>query len=499
MNSERRKILLIEPPFYRLFKSRYSLDRFPLSLGYLAGAIRGSKRWDVMAYNADFHPRSELMKVGYLTGPGFENYLNSLKEPSGEIWSEVRSVLEEYTPSIVGISAKSQNFASARMVARLVKEMDERIVVVMGGPHPSMLGGKLLDYPEIDIVVRGEGEKTITELLAAIEKRDAFDDVRGISFRKGGRIVENPQREFIQDLDKLDFPHTIAPAVLRDYSSYPSSAFQFVFATRGCPYDCFFCGSRKIWSRKVRFRSVDNVIGEIESLRKLGLRYIHFDDDTFGVTKAYIRSLCNVLIERCPGLRWSCEVHGKLVDDEIMSLMKASGCYSVQIGIESGNNEILAAMKKNITIEEASAACEIIKKHGISVEAFFIVGFPQETEETLQDTVNAMKELHCDRLSYSIFTPYPGTEAYEFCKERGLIDERFDESLYYHQSPANCFCMNISPERFRVLAGRIERLVDRKNKLSRIKRIFSANVFKKIRERGIAESIKRGKKLLCGR
>ena len=124
----------------------------------------------------------------------------------------------------------------------------------------------------------------------------------------------------------------------------------------------------------------------------MGLRSVRFDDDTFGVNRAYIADLCGALSKHCPGLKWSCELHVKLVDDETVSLMKSAGCYLVEVGIESGNNKILAAMRKNITIEEALAACRLVKKHGLQLLAFFMVGFPQETEDTLRDTMSAMRK-----------------------------------------------------------------------------------------------------------
>ena len=494
-----RRILLIEPPFYRLYKDTYSLDRYPLSLGYLAGVIRKETDWDVMAYNADFSPQGELIEVSYLAGAGFDNYLNNLRDPSGPVWGEVKSTISEYKPAVVGITAKSQNFASARIVARLAKQIDKRTVVIVGGPHPSMVGAEVLDCPDIDICVRGEGENTIVELLNAMDAGQELGAIRGIAYRRDGHVVENAPREFIRDLDSLCFPHETAHEVLKDYDQYPSTAFKYIFATRGCPYNCLFCGSRRIWSRKVRFRSPENVVREIKGLQEMGLRSVHFDDDTFGVNRRYLGDLCNALINHCPGLKWSCELHVKLVDEQTISLMKAAGCYSIQIGIESGNDEILKAMRKHITIEEALSACRIIKKHGIELHAFFMVGFPQETEDTLNDTIAAMRKIECDQLIYSIFTPYPGTEAFEFCKENGLIDDDYDISLHNHQSPANCFCMNITPERFRQLVSKVEKTVDRRNRRNKIKRAFSLNTLWRIQELGVGRSLKRGLHILFGR
>ena len=498
MKRNHHRISLIEPPFYRLYKDRYSLDKYPLSLGYLAGTIREETNWDVMVYNADFSPQSEAIKVSYLAGTGFDNYLNNLRDLSGPVWAEVKSTILEYNPTVVGISAKSQNFASARIVARLAKEIDKQIIVIVGGPHPSMVGTEVLNCPDIDACVKGEGENTIVELLNAIDAQQEFDAIRGIIYRKDDHIVENAPREFIKDLDSLPFPHETAPEVLKDYNQYPLTAFKYIFATRGCPYNCFFCGSRKIWSRRVRFRSPENVIREIKGLQKKGLRSVHFDDDTFGIKKQYINDLCNALIKHCPGLKWSCEIHVKLVDEQNISLMKAAGCYSISIGIESGNNEILKAMRKHITIEEALSACRIVKEHGIELHAFFMVGFPQETEDTLNDTIAAMRKIN-GVLVYSIFTPYPGTEAFEFCREHGLIDDDYDTSLHNHQSPANCFCMNITPERFRMLVSKVEKTVDRKNRLNQIRRAFSSNTLWRMQEFGIGPSLKRGVRILLGK
>jgi radical SAM superfamily enzyme YgiQ (UPF0313 family) len=373
-------------------------------------------------------------------------------------------------------------------VAKIVKKINRHITVVIGGSHPSMVGAEVLNCPDIDIAVKSEGENTIVELLNAIAAKTEFDSIKGIIYKKNGQIVENAPREFIKDLDSLCFPHEIAPKALKGYNQYPLIAFRNIFTIRGCPHNC-----------NVRFRSPDNIIREIKGLQDIGLKSIHFDDDTFGVNKQYLSNLCNAIIMHCPGLKWSCELHVKLVDEQIISLMKKSGCYSIQIGVESGNNEILKAMRKNITIKDAFAACKIIKRYGIELEAFFIVGFPQETEETLSDTVKAMKNIECDVINYSIFTPYPGTEAFDFCKEKGLISDDYNISLYNHQSPANCFCMNITPERFRLLVSKIEKMVDRKYSLNRLKRVFSSNTIRRIQELGIGKSLERSLEIFLGK
>jgi radical SAM superfamily enzyme YgiQ (UPF0313 family) len=492
MKERKHRILLIEPPFYRLYKDTYSLDRYPLSLGYLAGTIHKETDWEVLVYNADFRSQSESMSVGYLANTGYNKYLSNLKDLSMPIWSEIKSTILDFKPDVIGITTKSQNFRSVCIVARLAKEINKDIVVIVGGPHPTMTGSDIFRCADFDVSVIGEGEDAIVELLNTIAARENFHNIRGIIYRENGKTVETAPREYIKDLDSLCYPHGSAPEVLKDYDQYPPTAFRNIFTIRGCPYSCLFCGSYKIWSRKSRFRSPGSVVREIKLLQKMGLRLVNFDDDTFGVSKKHIHDLCNTIREHCPGLQWSSEIHVKLVDDQTISTMKAAGCFSIQIGIESGNNEILKHMRKNTTIEEAFSACEIIRKHGMELKTFFIVGFPQETEETLNDTVAAMRKVKCDLMTYSIFTPFPGTESFELCKEYGLIDDNYDVSLYNLQSPANCFCKNIERERFRMLASKIEKMVDRKNTLSRIKRTFSMNTVYRIQELGILKSLQKG-------
>jgi len=488
-----QKILLIEPPFYRLFKDTYSVGRYPLALGYLAGTIKQETDWDVMAYNADFVPQSHPWEVSYLANEGFKNYLANLNDISKPVWRTIKTTIQQYKPTVVGISAKTQNFASACLVAKLTKELNKDIVVIVGGPHPSMVGPDVLDCPDIDIGVRGEGERTLVELLDAITSREQLTTIKGIFYREHDQIVENAQRELIDDLDALCFPHETAPEVLKDYERYPLNAFGNILAIRGCPYNCFFCGSRKIWTRRVRFRSPENVIKEIKTLQQKGLNRVRFDDDTFGINRQYIHNLCHALMTHCPGIQWECELHVKLVQEEIISLMKAAGCVSIQIGIESGNNTILQHMRKNFTIEEAFAACKMIKKHGITLQAFFMIGFPQETEDTLKDTIQAMKRIKSDSLVYSIFTPYPGTEAFDFCRDHGVIGDNYNPALYNHQSPANNFTIHISSERLRTLASQIEKMVDRKNAIAR-KKEFVLWSLRRIRELGFAASLQKGLK-----
>lgn len=479
------RILLIEPPFLRLHHPDASMNKLPLSLGYLAGAIRSAKPdWEVRIYNADFSPRDVPMDYRYVAGPGHERFRHTLNDPQAPIWKEIADTISEFRPSVVGITTKSQNYLAACLIAKIAKSIDRDIRVVVGGPHPSLAGAAVLQEPALDLGVRGEGEETVVEILQAVEGGQDLSSIRGLVYRQGDRAVTNPPREYLRDLDALAFPISVARDSLIDYDQYPAEAFKFIFAVRGCPYACTFCGSRYIWGRNVRFRSAQNIVAEMQEIRKAGVDYIHFDDDTFGVTKPFLRELCQEIKEHGTGLTWSCETHVRLIDDQTVTQMKAAGCRSILLGVESGNNEMLRRIGKNITIEEAFAAARVIKKHGIYLSAFFMVGFPHETRASLDDTIRAITSLPCDVVVHSIFTPYLGTELFDWCRQQGIIPADFNVFLHNHQSPENYFCPNIPEEEFKRRVRALEKTLDKLNSRRKLRMYFSREGLRRLKGKG---------------
>jgi radical SAM superfamily enzyme YgiQ (UPF0313 family) len=171
--------------------------------------------------------------------------------------------------------------------------------------------------------------------------------------------------------------------------------------------------------------------------------------------------------------------------------MRRAGCYSILIGVESGSDRVLKDMRKGYTVEQAIAATRTIRRGGILVSTFIMVGFPTETEESLQETMRVIRAIDADFIIYSNFTPYPGTEAFEHCRRNGTVDEGFDVSLHNHQSPANYFCPGIGRERFRELAAQVERMVSRRNYRRRIRRLFSRRTLTRLGELGVREASRR--------
>jgi radical SAM superfamily enzyme YgiQ (UPF0313 family) len=490
---EKPTILLTKPPFFRLYNIDASLSRLPMSLAYLAGVIRKNQpKWNVRIYNSDFSPNDAHLSLEYLTGKGFEKFRDSMADFDGPIWQEIKQTIEKVNPIVVGITVTSQTFAAACEIARISKSINEDVLVIVGGPHPSIFGKEVLNNPMIDIAIIQEGEETIVEILDYVEGSRDISSIKGIAYRDDGRLFETPRRPLMEDIDSLPFPITVAKECLIDFEKYPLQAFKYVLGSRGCPFGCVFCDSKTVWGRKVRARSAENVLDEIEELRKFGVKYVHFIDDTWGINKANVRDFCEGLKDRRLGLKWSCTTHASLVDDEMIGMMKSAGCRMIQMGVESGNNDLLKKMGKNITIEMAFDAARIIKKHGIYLQPFFMVGFPDETEETLEETISAMERIPADQIIYSTFTPAI-TMAFSDRKEDriGGISADFDATLYHHQSPANYFCENIPEDVFAERLRRLERRLDTLNSRRALRVFFSREGFLRMKEKGVALTLGR--------
>jgi radical SAM superfamily enzyme YgiQ (UPF0313 family) len=217
----------------------------------------------------------------------------------------------------------------------------------------------------------------------------------------------------------------------------------------------------------VRFRSPAHVVEEVGFLRRRGVQAFHFDDDTFGVSDAYLADLCRALEGVTPAVPWSCEIHVRLVTAQNVAMMRRAGCRTIQLGIESGDDGILRKIRKGFSVEQALEAARLITAEGIGLHTFFMAGFPWETEQTLCSTREVIERIACGKVVYSIFTPYPGSEAYGLCRRLGLVPEGYDPSLCGHQSPLNCFSLHLTPARFRALSREIEETVAAKNRAAR--------------------------------
>jgi radical SAM superfamily enzyme YgiQ (UPF0313 family) len=324
--------------------------------------------------------------------------------------TKLKAELSAFGPDVVGTNSVTMNFKRAAGILRTVKQADPGVITLMGGPHVSFDSEATLTlYPEIDIIIKGEGEATLAELLGVIHDREAWSGVLGIAFREKGRIMATGPRPLIQDLDALPRPaRHLLPMARYQALGYPVS----IITSRGCPNQCIFCLGRRMVGQKVRFRSPSLIADEVQDLIAMGSSYINIADDLFTASKPRVRALCNEFLKRNLDVHWSAFSRVNTVDVETLKLMKSAGCHSVSFGIESGNPEMLKRVKKGITIDQARKAARACQEAGIRGHASFMVGLPGENWETMQDSRALQNELGIES-AYHFLAPFPGTEVRE--------------------------------------------------------------------------------------
>ena len=324
--------------------------------------------------------------------------------------AKLKKELNAFEPDIVGTNCVTMNFNRAAGILKSVKQINPSIITLMGGPHVSFDSeNTLLLYPEIDIIVKGEGEATVKELLGVIDNRKKWPLIQGIVFRDKGQTITTAPRPFIKDLDALPLPaRHLLPMARYQALGYPVS----IITSRGCPNQCIFCLGRRMVGHKVRFRSVGLIADEIEVLISQGSSFINIADDLFTANKQRVKNLCSELVKRNLPVFWSAFSRVNTIDTQTLKLMKQAGCHSVSFGIESGNPEMLKRVKKGITLDQARKASIACKEAGIRGHASFMVGLPGESLETMKDSLALQKELEIES-AYHFLAPFPGTTVRE--------------------------------------------------------------------------------------
>ncbi|MBI5343724.1 MAG: radical SAM protein [Deltaproteobacteria bacterium] len=433
------KIFLIDPPFYRFIK--YFNRFFPLGLAYLAAVMR-EKGHEVVVYDADANvDKAEEMDFSALEEK-YPEYIRQINDLSHRIWEEMKSVIAAARPDLVGINAYTTRVAAAFRTAEIVKGLFPGVPVVIGGPHPSVKAEESLRIsPFVDFAIRGEGERSFSELAEAIERKGGFSGIKGLSYRSGGRIIHNPPVEFINDLDRIPYP---ARDLLINKGYYTSEDMGLIMTGRGCPYACTFCSSSGVWKRGVRARSIENVLGEIRKVQtEYGTVQFSFKDDTFTLDRKRVQEFCGAVNDERLNINWDCNVRVNLIDDELLRQMKAAGCNGIKMGIESGSDRVLNdVMKKGATVARILRAAEIARRASIHWTGYFMMGLPTETREEMIETLRLMRRIKPDFASLSVYEPFPGTDLFNAGVAAGCVtDERTLED-YYSISPKYYFMKN---------------------------------------------------------
>ncbi len=347
-------------------------------------------------------------------------------------------VIKEKNPIIIGITSTISSIYEAYRLAKLIKS-NFNILLVIGGPHATFSDEEILNESNFDIVVRGEGEEILNEIVKTIKEEHSLDDIKGISYKKDGKIIKNKSREFIADLDKMPF----AARHLVPLEKYETHAFTII-TSRGCPFKCEFCQVSGKDGLKWRYRSAANIIEEIKQVirnypkvKKVsgpeGKRpMVFFVDDNFMVSIKRIEEICNMLIEEGIKIYWDANARVDTIanmSEELLELLKKSGCLHIFLGVESGSEKILKSFNKQIKKKDILKSAERLKKKGIFFTASFLLGYIEETKSDLKETIQFAKKMDPTIVSFRILIPLPGTKIYEkYIREDLIMD--FNYSNY---------------------------------------------------------------------
>lgn len=403
-------------------------------------------------------------------------------------WDQFIHDIERFRPHMLVMNSTTATLDKDLDTCRIAKEKNPKIVTAGKGETLVVNATTVLrDFPSLDLILPNEGEESVEEIVSG----KPFSQIHGLHFRGAllerfkeepagtlmepegkaqiarhkrrtapgervaelngaplaGRIFFTGKRDLQKDLDSLPFParHLLKNEIY--VSPETGNLLTVVHGNRGCPAHCVFCPAGLLTDFTVRQRTPENVVQELKQcVEEYGIREFLFHGDTFTINKKWLLRLCELIQEENLDIHWGCNSRVDTMDDERAQAMKAAGCWVVAFGIESGDDEMLEKMKKNATVDQAREAVDCVKRNGLRVHTFLVIGLPWETEETLEKTYDFLKELDPDFFDFNIATPLPGTELHSIALKENLFEEKYDPSRTGYASGATRTLSGLSSE-----------------------------------------------------
>ncbi|MFZ5559773.1 MAG: B12-binding domain-containing radical SAM protein [Patescibacteria group bacterium] len=400
------KILLINPPrFNEIVADNPSFIEEergynpPLGILYIAAYLKKYSKHKINILDA------QVEELNY-----DNNFKNSIKSINPDIIG-----ITAMTPTIIDVSK------TINLIGKVEKDLDKQIITVLGGPHPTIFPEETINLNGVDYVITGEGEIPFLKLTQALENKLDLKEIKGLVYKKDGKIINNGQADFIEDLDSLPFPvRTLTP--IKKYNSILAGGriITTMITSRGCPYKCVFC-DRPHLGKRFRARSPKNVVDEMEECKKLGINEILIYDDTFTVQRQRVLDICKEIIKRNLKIVWDIRARVNTIDEELVKKLKAAGCARIHFGVEAGTEKILKVLNKGITLEQVKKAFSLARKYKIETLAYFMIGSPTETKKDIEESIKLAKKINPNFVHITILTPYPATELYYLALEKGVI------------------------------------------------------------------------------
>lgn len=341
-----------------------------------------------------------------------------------------------FNPDVLGITSTTPTFHRATRIATEIKRVNDRIITLIGGVHLTALRGEAFEKC-FDFGIYGEGEETFEELLRALGNRQSHKGISGLLYREGAAVIANKARERIRDLDTIPFPahHLLGRYWTRLGKGGPLQ-YSTVILSRGCPFECVFCGAHTSWGHSVAFRSVRNVVDELGYLAKRNISHFLFVDSTLTLNRALVNTMCHEIRRRNLKITWEGWTRPNLIDRELMNEMKHAGLVRLSFGLESGVPRILKLIKKDVPLESYRRAYATAKELGIETSCSALIGLPGEKKEDIEATVKFIRAMKgIDDVHVSMAVPYPGTELYTMAKNKlhglALTEETYSKFTPY--------------------------------------------------------------------
>lgn len=406
------KILFINPPSYK-FKF-YRNEYPPLGIGYLASTcIQTGHDVDILDLGVLDYSIKEIVK--YIT---------------------------EYKPDYCSFTLYTVNLLNTYDIINTVKTQCNCKIIV-GGPHATIFPERTMtECQSIDYLIKGEGEYTIVELLSDTHNYL----VKGLYYRKSNEIMHTPPRQLITDLNSIPFVNRTLFEKY-DYSFDElriSKQVAPIIAGRGCPYNCTFCASKALWGTSFRMRSPKNVIAEIKEIVATGITEFYFEDDLFTLKQKWVTKFCQMLIQKQINISWKALSRADTIDLKTLKLMKATGCHTIQFGVESGSDKILKSISKKVDKNTIRLAFKLAKQAGLNTHAFFMFGHEHDTEITINETLDFANELNSDFISFFVLVPFPGTYNYDKLLEPTKYN--WSRFAYYHDNVKPLSICHVTPD-----------------------------------------------------
>ncbi|MHC4181879.1 MAG: B12-binding domain-containing radical SAM protein [Planctomycetota bacterium] len=346
------------------------------------------------------------------------HFIESQGNPSGFFKKSAEKILSD-DPQVLGFTVMCNTFPSALLIAEECKKLAPGIPIIFGGPEVSFEEADVLEtFKQIDIIVRGEGEITLVEVLKAFEKEKSFSEILGITYREGNQIIRNLDRPFIKNLDELPY---LDFSLLPDLKSYQSG---YVEAGRGCPFQCTFCSSCKMWRRDFRIKSPQRLVQELRQAYHLFKKNedsrIGLIHDNFLTSRKFANNFLSLMANE--NIAWTCSSRLGVLDETLIKKLKRAGCRAVYIGIETGSPEMQKMLKKNLQLNRLPQVLKLLIENKIEATVSFIIGFPNETESQINQTLLMAMNSKFIAPSFIIqlhyFTFLKGSELYTNVKEK---------------------------------------------------------------------------------